>query len=90
MDAIRSKVNELVKNECSLKLDELVEQKNDPLMNVISTLPLNFNGEKWAELVQLAKPSFSSIVSNEMRISVTALMGKVIVTPYSQSTMQQS
>ena len=74
MDEIHTQINELVKNECSLKLDELIEQKNDPLMNVIPTLPLTFNGKKWAELVRLAKPSFSSKLSDEMRMLVTDLM----------------
>ena len=77
MDAIRSEINELVKNE-SLNFDELIEQKDDPLIGVIPTLPLTFNGEKWAGLVRLAKPSFSVKLSDDVRMSVTALVGTVM------------
>ena len=38
IDAIRSKINELVKNE-SLNFDDLIEQKDDPLIDVIPTPP---------------------------------------------------
>ena len=77
MDTIRSEINEIVKNE-SLNFDDLIEQKDDPLIDVIPTLPLTFNGEKWALLVQLAKPSFGIKLTDEMRKSVTALLGKVM------------